>query len=130
MSNPATAPSVSDPVRVEVAADAAFAFRCAVHLWETYPHPVPATAEALQATFATVMIAVGQRREHPRSTTTSAPGSPVVTRPTGEAPPPCPKCRGPMVATGKKTPRMPDFRCADRACDTPLWLNKRNGAHP
>jgi hypothetical protein len=92
-----------------------------------WPDETP--ADVLAAAVHTLFIELNRQLGH-AAIPTSAPGSPVVTRPAGEAPPPCPKCRGPMVATGKKTPRMPDYRCADRACDTPLWLNKRNGAHP
>ena len=40
----------------------------------------------------------------------------------------CPKCGKPMQAVQKRSPKMPDWRCSDRQCDTPLWIRRKAGA--
>jgi len=39
--------------------------------------------------------------------------------------PPCPKCGGAMWdnRADKRNPKSPDFKCRDRACGHPIWLN-------
>jgi hypothetical protein len=78
--------------------------------------------EAMVAAAATVFIAMNQQLGRH-----TAPG--VDRPPAAVERPPCPKCGTVMQPVPKKSAKTPDFRCPDRACDTPLWL-RRNGAHP
>lgn len=42
----------------------------------------------------------------------------------------CPKCDGPMWdnRTDKKTPKSPDYKCKDKGCGHPIWLEKKASA--
>jgi hypothetical protein len=46
------------------------------------------------------------------------------------APPPCPKCQGPMWDNreGKRNPKAPDFKCKDRNCLGVIWPPRAAGA--
>lgn len=84
--------------------------------------PAETDESVIAAVAATLFIAADRQGN-------SAPARHVAPQPTTATPetngagtPPCPKCGSATAAVVKKSPKMPDYRCADRACDTPVWL--------
>lgn len=77
--------------------------------------------EAMVAAAATIFIELSRALGHAPAGPATAPGSPVAAASATGAPPACPKCQRIMVAVVKTSPKQPDWRCPDRACDHALW---------
>lgn len=110
---------MDDPKWRQVYSECETAFSIARRLWENKN----TSPEALQATFATVLIHSKGVASHPQagreSPVSSGRPAPSPAAPTGSGGvPACPVCHGEMYDNrqNKKTPKSPDFRCKSKTC--------------
>ena len=112
-----------DPNHVQTYRDADACFSMARALWKgTEPKPTP---EALQATFATLMIHVKDLR-HPRAPMAAPRQQPprqAAPQPAasaqqngGDFPAACPSCGGKVYDNRKDGPDKPAWRCKNKEC--------------
>lgn len=133
--------SKRDPAHVRTYRDADACFSMARSLWEGCP--IKPTPEALQATFATLMIHTKDVRNRPGQA--SAARAPAPQGQTQQAPPPaaqnggggfpaaCLECGGEIYDNRKDGPDKPQWRCKNKACKdakgytTSEWSFKKKG---
>jgi hypothetical protein len=104
------------------------ALKIAVSAWKGLNGAAVPEDAVLQSTAATILIHVTKLREQNTRANAQPPVAKAEGAPQQAVPTVCPKCnKSPMWDNrkDKKNPKGPDFKCKDKDCGHPIWLDRK-----